>query len=139
MDRASSWPIQMAPYLAYDRKGSQIWSAQTQGTGPKLADAPREAYGWPKDRAACCCWTEGSEVHRTPLENAALGHRRSMQRGAACRSAGPALYREPQTLAVTSKYGAKPVGRWEPAGTAREAFGRKFYAIEKPVTSPPRE
>lgn len=124
----------------FDRKGARLWSIQSVGDGPKLAAVSNGVLVAEGAGSLLALDASGAQVRRTQLVSATMAAPAEVT-WAPLAMTGPALYREPQTVAVLQKYGAKPVGHWEPQGAAHEAFGRKFYPVESKLTfsAPGRE
>ncbi len=111
----------------FDSTGHRQASTQTQGESPKLAAAPSGVFVAEGAGDLLLLDADGKPVWRTPVSEPATVVRSTIT------PTGPALYREPQTLATLQKFGAKPIARWEPSGRAVDAFGRKFYPIQSPL------
>jgi hypothetical protein len=117
----------------YDRKGTRLWGIQTHGDGPKLAAITGGVLVAEGAGSLLQLDAGGGEIRRTQLLTTTTAAPPDVAWKPIAMT-GPALYREPHTLAVLQKYGAKPVAHWEPQGAAHEAFGRKFYPVESKLT-----
>ena len=116
--------------VCFDRAGARKWAYQTTGEAPKLAalqDGLLVAEG------------AGNLVKIDPLGKG--GPKLALTADAQdlpakdLAFAGKGTYVEPQTLSVLqAKAGAKEVARLELKGEAKDAYGRKFFAVSQEQT-----
>ncbi len=115
---------------AYDRAGKPVWELQTQGERPKIAVVDAGLLVAEGAGNLLTVDTAGKILKTVAFALAKLD---TSEFETVSMAAAP-TYREPQTLAMLQKFGAKLMQTWEPQGQAKEAFGKKFHPVGGPVT-----
>jgi hypothetical protein len=115
--------------VAYDRAGKPRWNLQTRGERPKLGVSAAGLLIAEGAGNLLTADSTGKVIRTIPLADQKL---EKIEVAPAPMAAAP-LYREPQTLPLLQKLGAKNIARWQPAGAAQEYAGKKFYPVAEAI------
>ncbi|HEY8667314.1 MAG TPA: PQQ-binding-like beta-propeller repeat protein, partial [Tepidisphaeraceae bacterium] len=110
----------------FKRDGKQVWTKQTTGDRPRLIATDKGVLVGAGNGNLLTFDTSGNVVKTLPLADLKLDKLEFTE----VKLQGPGTYREPETLSTLKKVaGARQAKAWQGEGEAKEAFGRKFYAV----------